>query len=148
MFLPNKLGNVCLSTDDFNCALEIRVYPGTLAGHQWVYPLPDGNTITFTLKDAPHACFRREGSDLVCTHRLPLRDALLGAHFNVELFTGEVVKLEFDKPVFNGVTKRIAGYGMPLPTKPWKRGDLVVEFDVVFPDAVADEFHEDIKNLL
>lgn len=135
-------------SDDFNHSVDIRVNPGTLAGQQWTYPLPDGNAITFTLKDEPHLRFRRAGSDLVYSYRLPLRDALLGARFHVELFTGEVVTLEFDGPVFNGVTKRIVGYGMPLPAKPWKRGDLLVEFDVGFPDAVADEFHEAIMKLL
>ncbi|KAH7706154.1 dnaJ subfamily B member 4 [Aphelenchoides avenae] len=139
---------MAITCEEFDHSIDIRVNPGTLAGHRWTYPLPDGNTVTFTLKDAPRTRFHREGSDIIYTHRLPLREALLGARFNVELFTGEVVKLEFDGPVFNDMKKRIAGYGMPLPTKPWKRGDLVLEFDVEFPDAVSDEFHEGIMKLL
>ncbi|KAH7732296.1 dnaJ subfamily B member 4 [Aphelenchoides avenae] len=137
-----------INSYDPTYTVKVRVYPGTLAGHQWVYPLPDGTVVTFTLKDARPARFRRDGSDLVYTHRLTLRDALLGARFNVELFTGEVVKLEFGGPVSHGATKRIAGYGLPLPTKPWERGDLVVEFDIKFPNTVSDEYHEAIRQLL
>lgn len=37
---------------------------------------------------------------------------------DTQLFTGGVIKLELGGPVFNGVTKRVAGYGMPIPTKP------------------------------
>lgn len=43
---------------------------------------------------------------------------------------------------------RIPEKGFPRPDDPTKRGDLVVTFDVVFPDYVDEEYHEDIKRLL
>lgn len=135
-------------SDGWNHIIDVHINPGALAGSRWVYPLPDGNYVAFTLKDKPDARYRRDGSDVVVMHRLSLRDALLGATVRIVLFTGETVELQFEQPVFPGFVKRIEGFGFPLPTKPWKRADLLVEFDVVFPDAVDKKYHETIQKLL
>ncbi|KAH7712463.1 DnaJ protein-like protein 1 [Aphelenchoides avenae] len=80
--------------------------PGCLAGTEREFELDDGSAITLVVRDKPHKDFRREGSDLHHTHRLPLRDALLGAVVNIHSFTGELVKLGFDQPIPHGSVKR------------------------------------------
>lgn len=80
--------------------------PGVLAGTERVFDLGDGNSITLVVRDRPHRNFRREGSDLHRTHRLPLSQALLGATVQIESFTGEIVVLGFDDPIPHGSIKR------------------------------------------
>lgn len=83
------------------------VQPGCLAGSEkGPFCLPDGTFVTYVVRERSHRWFRREGSDLIYTHRLPLRDALLGANVEVTLFTGELLRFVFDQPVHGGITKR------------------------------------------
>lgn len=118
--------NVNHFRDGLSTTVNVVVNPGTLVGNQWVKRLPDGNMITFVLTDKAHDKFRRDGSDLIYSHRQPVRkDDIV----SIELFTGELVELMFEQPPTPGFKKRIDGYGFPLPTQPWKRGDLVVELN-------------------
>merc|ERR1712004_621469 len=54
--------------------------------------------------------------------------------------TGEVLK-----PT---TTKRLQGYGLPLPKEPNKRGDLIVSFDVLFPDQLSQSSKDIIYDVL
>ncbi|KAG8430152.1 hypothetical protein GDO86_018377 [Hymenochirus boettgeri] len=61
--------------------------------------------IVFLLKDRPHAHFKRDGSNIVYTAKITLKE-----------------------PV-----KRLRGEGLPFPKVPTQRGDLIVEFQVALP---------------
>lgn len=52
--------------------------------------------------------------------------------------TGEKVRLDLLNEIIKPTTvKRIAGHGLPLPKEPSKRGDLLVTFEIRFPDHLA-----------
>lgn len=63
----------------------------------------------------------------------------------VPTLTGEKVQLdmlsEIGKP---STVKRLPGHGLPLPKEPSKRGDLLVTFDIKFPDHLA----QSVKDIL
>ncbi len=44
--------------------------------------------------------------------------------------------------------KRLTGDGLPLPKQPTKRGDIVVKFDIKFPDTLTKEQKEVISSTL
>ena len=44
--------------------------------------------IVFMVEEKPHARFKREGNDLLYTHRLPLVEALCGPSFRVQTLDG------------------------------------------------------------
>lgn len=136
--------------------LTITVKPGWKSGTKVTFP-KEGDQIpgripadiAFTIKEKPHPKFRREGSDLRYTHRISLRDALCGTVINVP--TLENTTMVPIKPI--GVikpsdTQRIPGRGMPNPKLNGKRGDLIIDFNIRFPDTLSPTAKELIHNAL
>lgn len=93
--------------------------------------------IVFTIRDKPHATFKREGSDLRYTAKVSLREALCGTVLHVPTLGGPAITLNTAGEVLKPATvKRIAGRGLPYPKEPTRKGDMLVAFDIKFPDAV------------
>ena len=53
---------------------------------------------------------------------------------------GEVIK--------PNTSKRLQGLGLPFSKEPQRRGDLIVNFDVVFPDQLSTSAKQTIYNLV
>ncbi|GAB6027861.1 hypothetical protein CHUAL_002079 [Chamberlinius hualienensis] len=95
--------------------------------------------IVFIIRDKPHPIFKRDGSDIKYTHKLTLKQALCGTQVDVPLLTNEKLTLDLRNEVIKpNMAKRIQGQGLPLPKDPSKRGDLVVNFDIKFPEKLSD----------
>ena len=46
-------------------------------------------------------------------------------------------QLKIQEVIKPGFTKRFAGEGLPYPKDPSRRGDLIVEFDIIFPETMS-----------
>lgn len=124
--------------------LNITVKPGWKTGTKITfqnegdrYPGKTPADIVFTIRDKPHATFKREGSDIRYTAKVTLREALCGTTVRVPTLAGTAFSLSTVGEVIKPVTvKRIAGKGLPYPKEPARKGDLLVAFDIKFPDVV------------
>lgn len=133
--------------------LTISVKPGWKAGTKITFAkegdvLPGGKVpadIAFIIKDKPHPIFARDGQDIVYTCNVPLRDALCGTVVQVpSLLGGKSIGLNLvDKVIQPNSVHRISGGGLPYSKDPSKKGDLVVKFNVLFPDKL-DQGSKDI----
>ena len=94
--------------------------------------------VVFIIVEKPHSLFRREGSDLYYTHRLPLVDALCGTNFTVQLLDGRQLPVTVSDVAGPNSQKVVRGEGMPN-SKTGAKGDLRVQFNIVFPKRVNDE---------
>jgi DnaJ family protein B protein 4 len=146
------------STEDK--VLEIQVIPGWKSGTKIRFPRagneqPNGEAqdLVFVVEEKPHEVFTREGDDLICRLRIPLVDALTGVDGKKTIVALDGRKLQIPLP--GGVVKpnqetRIPNEGMPIrkqgSTK--KKGDLIVRWDVVFPDRLTPTQKEGLKKLL
>merc|ERR1712038_1710157 len=79
----------------------------------------------------------RDGTNINYTYKIPLREALCGSVIQVPTLDGKKVGLNCPEVIKPTTTKRLQGYGLPFPKEPSRRGDLVVSFDVLFPDNVS-----------
>ncbi|EAT41457.1 AAEL006899-PA [Aedes aegypti] len=105
--------------------------------------------IVFIIRDKPHVWFRREGSDLRYTARLTLKQALCGVIFEVPTMTGEKLRISTKQEIIKPNTvKRIQGYGLPFPKEPTRKGDLLVAFDIKFPDKLTPSEKELLNDML
>jgi len=106
--------------------------------------------IAFIIRDKQHPLFQREGSDIVYTAKMKLSDALCGCSVQVPtLLEGKSVSVSCQNEVVKPKTvKRLQGYGLPYPKEPSKRGDLVVKFDIQFPDRVSQSSKDILRDVL
>jgi len=104
--------------------------------------------IVFIVKDKPHPRFRRNGVDLVYSAHVPLGKALTGCVVDIHTLDDRLVNVPINDIVKPGYTKRVPGEGMPISTDPSKKGDLVIEFDIEFPNSLSPARKELIQRAL
>lgn len=139
--------------------LQINVKPGWKAGTKITFPREGDQIpgkvpadIVFIIRDKPHAVFKREGSDIKFTARVTLKQALCCAgnwQLSVPTIEGATVPITFNHEVIRpSSVKRLQGRGLPYPKEPTKRGDLIVNFDILFPDNLSKNAREILNDVL
>jgi DnaJ-class molecular chaperone len=135
--------------------LAIDVRPGWKAGTKVRFahegdqaPNTIPADVVFIIRDKPHPLFTRDGSDIKYKAKVSLRQALLGTTVNVPTLSKRTVAVQFTDVIKPTTIRRIAGEGLPYPKEPTKRGDLIIEFDIVFPDVLSKVARERIAELL
>lgn len=154
-----KVGRRLLDGTQEDKVLEIEVLPGWKSGTKIRFPRagneqPNGETqdLVFVVEDKPHEHFVREGNDLVTHVKIPLVEALTGDGSKrvVELLDGRKVQV----PPPGGVVKpgqetRLPGEGMPIRKGGANsKGDLLVKWEVVFPERLTAAQKEGLKRVL
>ncbi|XP_001352723.2 dnaJ protein homolog 1 [Drosophila persimilis] len=136
--------------------LSITVKPGWKAGTKITFPKEGDQApnkvpadIIFIIRDKPHGQFKREGSDLRYTAQVSLKQALCGSAVSVPTLQGDRIPVnsanEIIKPT---TTRRINGRGLPFPKEPSRRGDLIVAFDIKFPDKLPASLMNQLAEML
>jgi len=142
--------------------LQINVKPGWKAGTKVTFakegdriPGKIPADITFVIRDKPHQTFTREESNLVYTHKIDLRDSLCGATVIVPLLQrdknvpAKSVSLDLKSEVIKpSTTKRIQGEGLPFPKDNSRKGDLLIKFDIQFPERISQSSREVLYDVL
>lgn len=136
--------------------LNIDVKPGWKAGTTITFP-KEGDQgpnrvpadVIFIIRDKPHPIFKRDGSDIRYTAKISLKNALCGCTITVPLLGGGSTVLNMTDDVIKpDKVKIIPGQGLPYPKQPSRRGDLVVNFDIVFPDKITPTMRKKIAECL
>lgn len=115
-------------------------------GHQISESIKGDVKVNIKIKnDTP---FKREGLDLIYNKTITLKEALCGfsfdlKHINKKVFTfNNQVNATIIKP---GQTKVIPNMGM---IREKHIGNLIVKFELLFPDTITDEDTEKLKEIL
>jgi len=140
--------------------LEINVPPGWKSGTKVRFPRagneqPTGESqdLVFVVEEKTHPRFTRDGNDLIVTQKLSLVEALTGegGRKTIEHLNGR--KLQVSVP--SGVVKpgrqtTLSGEGMPVRKEGqmYKYGDLIVKWEIVFPDHLTQSQKEGIRKVL
>lgn len=136
--------------------LNITVKPGWKAGTKITFqregdqiPGKIPADIIFIIRDKPHGTFKREGSDIRYSAKLTLKQALCGTTIRVPTLSSETIALNTAGEVIKPNTvKRIQGKGLPFPKEPSRKGDLLIAFDIKFPDNLTDTAKQILADLL
>lgn len=156
-----KVGRRLLDGTTEDKVLEIVVQPGWKSGTKIRFPRAgneqtstgEGQDLVFVVEEKPHDVFKREGNDLICKVTLPLVEALTGGGGKkvVEALDGRKIQV----PIPLGIVKpgqetTIPNEGMPVRKEGSvkKKGDMIVKWDVVFPDRLTPAQKEGIKKVL
>ena len=135
--------------------LLIDIKPGWKVGTKITFPKEGDQTprnipadIIFVIQDKPHPLFTRDGCDLKFKAKISLRDALCGTTVLIPSIDGRKVPLALTDVIKPETTKRIQGEGLPYSKQPSKRGDLIVEFVVTFPDTLSHSIRKKLADIL
>lgn len=140
--------------------LEIAVQPGWKEGTKVRFPRagnenPDGSSpdLVFVVEDKQHVRFSRSGNDLIARVEIPLVEALTnesGSKKQLEHLDGRKLQVLVPPGVVKpGQETRIAGEGMPTRGKgATGKGDLLVRWDVKFPDRLTPAQKEGVRRVL
>lgn len=75
--------------------------------------------------------------------------ALCGTTINVPTLQGQTVPLNLTNRVIKPTTvEKIQGRGLPYPKEPSRKGDLLISFDIQFPDKLSQNAKEVLFDLL
>mmetsp|Transcript_8685 Transcript_8685/g.16635 ORF Transcript_8685/g.16635 Transcript_8685/m.16635 type:complete len:166 (-) Transcript_8685:413-910(-) len=108
----------------------------------------ESGDIVFELKERTHARFRRVKDDLLFTARITLVEALTGATVEVETLDGRKVPVAISEIIRPGLKKVLPSEGMPLPRNPKSKGNLVLDFDVAYPDMLTEQQKTAMREIL
>ena len=109
--------------------------------------------VIIVIEEKPHERFTRENNDLITTVKVPLVDALTGSAGKqvVEHLDGRKIQVTPPAGVIKpGQTTTISGEGMPVRKAGAvkQKGDLIVKWEVVFPDRLTPAQKEGIRKVL
>ena len=121
--------------------VEIAVKPGWKAGTKVTFeregderPGEIPSDIVFEIAEAKHGRFTRRGDDLLYKRSVTLTEALVGVKVRVVALDGSAAEVDVSEGgIYPGMTRVVKGKGMPVSKRDGQFGDLLVEFDVVFP---------------
>lgn len=89
---------------------------------------------------------RVTNDELIVTHELTLLSALLGKPFRMVFPDGETGMVPVQGTVSPATRVKVPGHGLPLAGS--RRGDLTVEFRIIFPEFLTLEQKEKLKEIL
>ena len=135
--------------------LSIEVKPGWKKGTKITFP-GKGNQqwsqipadLVFVVDEKPHPVYRRDGNDLVVTHKIPLAEALTGHTTHLTTLDGRSLTVPISSVIHPGYEEVVRGEGMPIPKDPSRKGNLRIKFDIKFPSRLTADQKSGVKRLL
>ncbi|CAE8618318.1 unnamed protein product [Polarella glacialis] len=143
---------------DAEAVLEVKVKPGWKAGTKVTFGGEGdelGNSgqaqdIVFVIREKKHEIFSREGSNLLAHRRIPLVDALTGFKVDIPTLDSQerILRVNIRDMVTPNYSKVVKGEGMPSSKNPGVKGDLIITFDIVYPQSMSEDAKEQLKKIL
>ncbi|KAJ6758510.1 DNAJ-like protein SUBFAMILY C MEMBER [Salix koriyanagi] len=135
--------------------LTIDVKPGWKKGTKITFP-DKGNEqqnqlpadLVFIIDEKPHTTYKRDGNDLIISHKVTLAEALGGATVNLATLDGRNLSIPVHDIVSPGYELVVAMEGMPITKEPGNRGDLKITFEVKFPTRLTPDQRAGLKRAL
>ena len=106
--------------------------------------------IQFVIKEKKHEIFERDGNDLIKTVNITLKQALIGVNVNVVTLDKRRLKIPItENTIYPGYIHRVSGEGMPISKfGGHKFGDLLIKFNIKFPNRLNGEQKQQLREIL
>eukprot|EP00298_Acanthocystis_sp_HF-20_P029273 c8158_g1_i1.p2 GENE.c8158_g1_i1~~c8158_g1_i1.p2 ORF type:complete len:262 (-),score=110.35 c8158_g1_i1:60-845(-) len=126
--------------------VSIVIKPGWKKGTKVSFP--DTPNIAFVIDEKPHPHFVREGDNLITKISIPLVSALCGTKSKVLLLNGTEAFVEIKEVIGNNSQLVIPNQGMPLSNQESQYGDLIIRFDIQFPNELTQTQKDQLEQIL
>lgn len=135
--------------------LTIEVKPGWKKGTKITFPEKGHEQpnvvpadLIFVIDERPHNVFKRDGNDLIFTHKILLAEALTGTTVTLTTLDGRTLPIPINDVITPSYEKVVPKEGMPIAKEPGRKGNLRIKFDVKFPSRLSAEQKAGVKRLL
>ena len=159
-----KVGRKLIDGTSEDRVLDVQIHPGWKGGTKIRFakagnelpPMGDAQDLVFVVEEKPHQVFKRDDNDLIANLKIPLVEALTGPPSGtkekvLEMLDGRKLRVPFPAGVVKpGQQSRISGEGMPIRKGGAMRtkGDLIVNWEIVFPNSLSPSQKEGVKKIL
>jgi DnaJ family protein B protein 4 len=155
-----KITRKLLTEEHEERVIEIDISPGYKAGTKIRFPHAgneregeEAQDLVFVVEEAPHDKFTRDGNNLITIETLTLVDALTGTGSTRTITGLDGKRVPVPVPVAvvkPGAQTKIPGHGMPVRKEGQvrSRGDLIVKWDIVFPDKLSTSQRDAVRAAL
>ena len=79
---------------------------------------------------------------------ISLIDALCGTTFIIKQLDGRKLKVSYDEIINPDEIMKIEDEGMPMKNNQYEKGDMIIRFNVMFPNKLSNERKAYIKKIL
>ncbi|CAA9986425.1 heat shock protein, putative [Plasmodium knowlesi strain H] len=153
--VTRKRYNGPVSYDDQK-VLTVDIKPGLCDGTQIIFqgdgdqvsPWIEPGNLIFNVITKEHNIYTREGNNLIFRCVLTLDEALNGFRFGLITLDNRELIIRVDDIVAPNSRRTIPNEGMPILNNPSKRGDLIIEFIIVFPPNLSPEEEDTLNDIL
>ncbi|KAF6993521.1 hypothetical protein CFC21_010401 [Triticum aestivum] len=135
--------------------LTIDIKPGWKKGTKITFPEKGNETrnvipsdLVFIIEERAHPKFKRDGNDLVYTHKISLVDALTGCAVQLTTLDGRSLTVPVKSVISPTYEEVVQGEGMPITREPSKKGNLRIKFQIKFPTALTADQKAGVQQLL
>lgn len=114
------------------------------------HPDPDiqPGDIVIRVRSSNHALFRRQDNDLFIHKKISLVEALTGYSFDLpRLDNKTMIKIKINEIISPGKVEIIRGEGL-YNSKTKTKGDLKVQFEVIFPNSLSEKVKKQLQGIL
>jgi DnaJ homolog subfamily A member 2 len=150
MITPGSECTKCKGTKSctFKQHLDCYIRPGSNPGSHitfknesdWNADFTDiGDLVVFINCKNEEGIFKREGDNLIMTKSITLLEALTTTEFRFKHLDERVLAIKYTNIIKPNQRLVIKREGMPHPNDQLDRGDLIIQFDIVFPTNLESE---------
>lgn len=122
--------------------------PIILHGEGEFHPDADeAGDIIIVLEQEEHQKFKRKNENLIFTKELSVIDALCGTNFIITHLDGSKIIVKTDKVINPHKKYYIRNVGLPCYKNPTQKGDMIIEFNIIYPDKLDSKKIKKLKDL-
>jgi DnaJ-class molecular chaperone len=104
--------------------------------------------LLFVIEEKPHTIFKRQNKhNLSYTVDISLKHALLGAKLEIPLLNGQKEFVNIPHVIQPDFVKTIRGRGMPIAGYSSSYGDLIINFNILFPKQISDDKRKEVERV-
>lgn len=135
--------------------LLVNIKPGTCNSDGFKYKNEAGISnnskqyadLIIFVSEKKHDKFRRNGNNLTMTFDITLKESLCGFTKEITHLDDRLITIESGNVLKPGSSKIIKGEGMPNRNST-EKGDLIIEFNIIFPDTISNITRKKLLDIL
>lgn len=129
--------------------IEVYINPGTYNGEKLVFEnkadwnpecdLPGDFVIVICETLSKKCIFNRASDNLIIHRKISVKDALIGFKFRIKHLDGRIIQIEQNNIQNPDQIMCVKGEGMPKGKNEVGYGDLIIKFNIIFPNNLDDQ---------